>query len=61
MGFKSSCQKKSIQKIYLGKNLEVAVVYFVYFRHTSLKRERIFHWTAIFATTITIFMSVNKK
>ena len=60
MDFKSSCQKKSIQKIYLGKNLEVAVFYFCY-GHTSLKRERIFHWIAIFATTITIFMSVNKK
>ena len=60
MGFKSSCQKRSVQKVCLGKNLEVAVVYICY-GHTSLKRERIFHWIANFATTITIFMSVNKK
>ena len=59
-GFKSTYQKRFNQKIYLGKSLEITVVYFCY-GHASLKWERIFHWIAIFATTKTTFMSVNKK
>ena len=35
-------QNKFNQKIYLGKNLAVTVIYF-YYGHNSLKRERIFH------------------
>ena len=53
MGFKSNYQKKFDQKIYLGKNAAVTVVYFCY-GHPSLKREKIFHWIATFATTKTI-------
>ena len=48
------------QEIYLGKNLAVTVAYFCY-GHASLKRERIFYWIAIFATTKTIFISIKKK
>ena len=45
--FKSTYQKRSNQKIYLGKNLAVTVAHFCY-GQASLKRERIFHWIAIF-------------
>ena len=41
MGFKSDYQKKFDQKIYLGKNVAVTVVYFCY-GHPSLKREKSF-------------------
>ena len=37
------------------------VVAYFYFGHTSLKRQSIFHWIAIFATTKTVVMSVNKN
>ena len=61
MGFKNAYQERFNQKIYLGNNLAVAVVYFCN-GHTSLKKERIFHWISLFfATTNTIFMSVNKN
>ena len=46
--------------MYLGENLEITIVYF-YYGHAFLKRERIFHWIAIFVTTTTILMSVNKR
>ena len=58
--FKKNLSKKFNQKIYLGKNLPVAVIYLGY-GHTSLKRETIFDRIAIFATTKTTLMSVNKK
>ena len=46
MWVKSTYQKRFNQNIYLGENLAGTVV--IYFGHASLKRERIFHWIAIF-------------
>ena len=53
--FNTSCGLKVLIKKSGG-----VVVYF-YFGHTSLKRDRIFHWIAIFATTKTVVISVNKN
>ena len=47
VGFKSIDQTSFNQKIYLGKNLAIKVVYFCN-GHVSLQRERIFTWMAIY-------------
>ena len=60
VGFKNTYQKRFNQKNYLEKNLAVTVINFWY-GQASLKRERIFHRIAIFATTKIIFMSINKR
>ena len=60
MGFKSIYQKNFNQKINLGKNVAVAVVYFCY-RNASLRRERISPNKSFLATAKPIYMSVNKK
>ena len=59
-GLKVFIKKRFNQKKLFREKSGGAVVYFN-IGHTSLKRERIFHWIAIFATTKTIVMSVNKK
>ena len=61
VGFKSTFQKRFNQKIYLGKNLAVTVVCFCYGQTPPLKEKESFTEIAIFATTKTTFMSVNKK
>ena len=62
--FDTSCRLKVLIKKGLIKKIfrekSSGTVVYLYFGHVSLKRERIFHWIAILATTKTIVMSVNK-
>ena len=45
--FQKYLSKKFNQKFYLGENMVATVDYFCY-GHASVKRDTIFHWTAIF-------------
>ena len=61
----TSCGLKVLIKKFSSKNIfreksGGTVVYF-YFGHASLKREKIYHWIATFATPKTTGMSANKK
>ena len=59
VGFKS-IEKKINQKICLGKNLAVAIVYFCYW-HQKKKKKNLSLDNHFFATTKTMFMAVNRK